>query len=223
MLAVALVATFTIVYLTQLGGSHVAPLSLSTGSRASATPALGESELAGKWTVTKGSVAGYRVRETLAFIQSPGDAVGRTSSVTGGITVTESNGALSVTGGSFTVDVSTLTSDQSMRDQRIHRLALESDRYPTATFVLTQPMSLPGAAASGAAFQDEATGNLTIHGVTQQVTIPIEAKLSGSQVELTGSTSFPFERFGMQVPNIAGFVSVVDNATMEFDLRLTQS
>ncbi len=33
---------------------------------------------------------------------------------------------------------------------------------------------------------------------------------------------FPFEQFGMSVPNVTGFVSVQDHATMEFDLRLSR-
>jgi polyisoprenoid-binding protein YceI len=219
----AAVAAFVIVYLTQFGGSNVAPLSLSTGTSSSAKPTLTKSELAGTWTIASGSVAGYRVREQLAFLQSPSDAVGRTSQVSGGMTVSGQNGSLVVTAANFTVNVASLTSDMSMRDQRIHELGLQSDMYPTSTFVLTSPITLPASVASGAEFSASATGRLTIHGDTQTVTIPVTARLSGAQVEIVGSISFPFEKFGMQVPNVDGFVSVVDSATMEFDLHLQHS
>ncbi|MBV8445632.1 MAG: YceI family protein [Candidatus Dormibacteraeota bacterium] len=223
-LVVAGAAAFLVVYLTQFGGSNVAPLTLSSGSASpAARPTLTRAQLAGKWTVTSPSVAGYRVREQLAFLQSPSDAVGRTSSVSGSMTVTEGGSGLTVTSAQLSVDVSALTSDQQMRDQHLHTLGLESDQFPTATFVLTTPIVLPATVVSGAQFSVSATGQLTIHGVTKTVTIPLTGRLSAAQVEVAGSISFPFEMFGMQVPNVAGFVSVVDRATMEFDVHFARA
>ena len=101
-------------------------------------------------------------------------------------------------------------------------MGLQSDQYPTSTFTLTTPIDLPADAASGATVTVSATGQLTIHGVTKTVTIPIQARLSGSQIQLAGSLTFPFSVFGMTPPSIGGFVSVQDNATMEFALNLTR-
>ena len=67
-----------------------------------------------------------------------------------------------------------------------------------------------------------ATGDLTIHGVTKSVTIPIDARLTGSKIELVGTITFPFSQFGMTPPSIGGFVTVQKNATMEFQLLLAQ-
>ena len=51
-------------------------------------PATGvDADVAGTWTVTGGSQAGYRVREQLANLPAESDAVGRTSDVTGSITI----------------------------------------------------------------------------------------------------------------------------------------
>jgi polyisoprenoid-binding protein YceI len=105
-----------------------------------------------------------------------------------------------------------------MRDQRIHSIGLQSDRYPTATFKLTSPIAVPASASNGEPFQVSSQGDLTIHGTTQNVTIPLTAKLSGSQIEVAGSITFPFGQFGMTPPNIGGFVTVQNNATMEFKL-----
>jgi polyisoprenoid-binding protein YceI len=163
-------------------------------------------------------VAGYRVREQLAFVGAPSDAVGRTSSITGSMSLAQTATGYTVTAATFTVDVSTLTSDRSMRDQRIHSIGLQSDRYPTASFKLTTPIALPATASNGQTAQISAIGDLTIHGSTQSVTIPMQAKLSGSQIEAAGSITFPFSQFGMTPPNIGGFVSVQNNATMEFQL-----
>ncbi len=66
----------------------------------------------------------------------------------------------------------------------------------------------------------QAIGDLTIHGTTRSVTVPMEARLSGARVEVAGSVTFPFSEFGMTPPSIANFVTVQDNATMEFDVVL---
>ena len=63
-------------------------------------------------------------------------------------------------------------------------------------------------------------GALTIHGVTKTVTIPAEARLTGSDIEVVGAITFPWGEFNMQAPNVGGFVTVDSTATMEFDLFL---
>jgi polyisoprenoid-binding protein YceI len=217
-------AALGMLYFTVFAGSSPQKLVLSSpipSSSASARTAAATA-VAGTWTVASGSQAGYRVREQLASLAAPSDAVGRTSAITGTLTLTQAASGYSVTAASFTVDVSKLSSDRAMRDQRIHSQGLESDRYPTATFQLTSPIALPAEAASGQTIHVFATGALTIHGVTKTVTIPIDGLLSGSQVQLVGSITFPFSDFGMTPPSIGGFVSVQNNATMEFKLMLTR-
>ncbi len=210
-----------ILYFVVFAGSSPKKLALSSpapSTSASASTSAG----AGTWTVGTGSQAGYRVREKLASFSAPSDAVGRTSAVTGTLTLTQAASGSTVTAATFTVDVTKLTSDQSRRDQRIHSQGLESDRYPTATFTLTSPIAVPADAAGGQIIKVSATGDLTIHGVTKSVTIPIDARLNGSKIELVGAITFPFSQFAMTPPSIGGFVSVENNATMEFQLLMTR-
>jgi polyisoprenoid-binding protein YceI len=206
------------------GGSSPAPLTIGqrTGGGQAASPAAAISHIAGTWTVGTGSVAGYRVHEKLAVLPAPSEAVGRTSSITGQATVADSGGTHSVTAASFTVQVSTLTSDRAMRDQRVHTLGLQTDTYPTATFQLAQPITLPDAARSGQVVKVTATGPLTLHGVTRTVSIPLSLQLSGSTFEVVGSISFPWSEFGMTAPNFGNFVSVDNTATMELDLKFNR-
>src|SRR5438045_6079132 len=181
-------------YFVVFAGSSPQKLALSSPSATPSSSASSDSTpsaAAGSWTVASGSQAGYRVREQLAGLSAPSDAVGRTSSVHGSITIAADGSTYSVTAVSITVDVNTLTSDRSMRDQRIHRMGLESDRYPTASFVLSTPITVPADAGNGQAFQISATGKLTLHGVTRTVTIPIDARPSGSQLELAGPRTVP--------------------------------
>src|SRR6266566_1470432 len=212
-----------IIYFVVFAGSSPQKLALnSPAPSSSASTSPDASAGAGTWTVGSGSQAGYRVRETLAALSALSDAVGRTTAVTGTLTLTQAASGYSVTAADLSVDVSKLSSDQSRRDQRIHSQGLESDRYPTATFKLTSPIALTADAASGQTIHVSATGDLTIHGVTKSVTVPIDAQLTGSKIELVGSITFPFSKFGMTPPSIGGFVSVENNATMEFQLLLTR-
>ncbi|HEY0493584.1 MAG TPA: YceI family protein, partial [Candidatus Dormibacteraeota bacterium] len=134
--AVALIAAVLVVlFLVVFPTSAPKKLAISSTSSPSTSP-LVSGQAAGSWTVARNSVAGYRVREQLAFVGAPSDAVGRTSAVTGSMSLSQTPTGYTVDAATFTVDVSTLTSDRSMRDQRIHSIGLQSDRYPTATFKL---------------------------------------------------------------------------------------
>jgi len=216
-------AGVALLYFAVFAGSSPQKLALSSPTPSTTGPPTASSTAgAGTWTVTSGSQAGYRVREQLASLPAPSDAVGRTTAVTGTLTLAQAASAYSVSAANFSVDVTKLTSDQSRRDQRIHSQGLQSDRYPTATFKLTSPIALSSSAASGQTVRVSATGDLTIHGVTKSVTIPIDARLNGSKIELVGSITFPFSDFQMTPPSIGGFVSVQPNATMEFQLLLAQ-
>jgi polyisoprenoid-binding protein YceI len=212
-----------ILYFVVFAGSSPQKLALSSATAsASSTASSASTPGAGTWTVDSGSQAGYRVREKLASLSAPSDAVGRTTAVTGTLSLSQDASGYAVTTTNISVDVSKLTSDQSRRDQRIHSQGLESDRYPTATFKLTSPIALAVDAANGQTIHVSATGDLTIHGVSKNVTIPIDARMTGSKIELVGSITFPFSQFGMTPPSIGGFVSVENNATLEFQLLLTR-
>ena len=208
------------IYFVLFSHSAPAPLALASPAATAQSPALTAAEITGTWTVESKSVAGYRVRERLAFLSAPSDAVGRTSQITGNATIAGSGSALTVTAASFTVNVQSLTSDQSMRDNHIQTLGLVSAQYPQATFVLSSPVSLPADATSGAEIHVSLHGALTIHGTTRTVTIPVQARLTGSQIEVVGSITFPWVEFNMQAPNVDNFVTVDSTATMEFDLYL---
>lgn len=185
--------------------------SASTGSGVGAADAL-----AGEWTSSDGSVVGYRVRERLAFLEADSDAVGRTTAVTGSATVVADGDAIRVTAAAFEADVSQLESDDGRRDNRIRSIGLQSDQFPTATFTLSAPADVPAEALSGVTVGVTLSGELTIHGVTKSVAIPAEARLVDGRIEVLGSLTFPFSDFGMEPPNVAGFVTVEDDATLEF-------
>lgn len=231
--AVAVViAAFVAAYLIFFTDDSPEELRLSTPATTAAGPAGSASQtqgstaapgtgsgLTGNWVVGSGSTAGYRVREKLARLPAQSDAVGRTNAVTGSITVNRSGNQIVVAEGArFEVDVTKLTSDDSQRDNRIRTMGLESNRFRTATFVSTAPIQLPASAESGQPVKTETTGDMTIHGVTKRVAIPLDAQITNGRIEVVGSLTFPFSDFGMSPPNIGGVVTVDNNATLEFQL-----
>ena len=182
-----------------------------------ASPDAGaDGELAGTWTITE-AIAGYRVREQLANLPAESDAVGRTSDVTGSITLDGGGDAVQLTGGTIDVDTTTITSDERMRDNRMRNQGLQTDSFPTASFVITQPVDIPAAALAGTASDLTLTGDLTLHGVTKAVEIPAQAQLVDGTIQVVGSLGFPLSDFDIVAPNVGGFiVSIADDGTLEF-------
>ncbi|MGH9225591.1 MAG: YceI family protein, partial [Acidimicrobiales bacterium] len=199
-------------------GTPTSAAASGTPTTASAAPATGGG-LTGRWTIGRSSTAGYRVREKLARLPATSDAVGRTSAITGSIQLDRPGSQLVVASGAqFEVDVSQLRSDESQRDSRVRTMGLESNRFPKATFLSTGAIEFPASAESGAAVKTDVTGDLTIHGVTKRVTIPLDTQINSGRIEVVGSLTFPFSDFGMSPPSIAGIVTVESNATLEFQL-----
>lgn len=118
-------------------------------SEPAATSGAGDGDVAGTWTVAEGTVAGYRVREQLANLPAETDAVGRTDDVTGSITLVAAGDGAQLTEGSITVDTTTIASDEDRRDNRMRSEGLQTDQFPTATFVITQPIDIPASALGG--------------------------------------------------------------------------
>ena len=185
-----------------------------------ASPSLGEID--GVWEPTAGSVVGYRVREKLARLPATSDAVGRTSAVTGSVRVRRQGETITATDANFTADVTQLRSDEPRRDNRIRTLGLETERYPTATFRSKESVEVPVTILSDQVTRVRVTGDLTIHGVTRTVTIPLDVRATGAVVEVAGALTFPFSDFEMDPPNIGGFVTVESDPTLELKLVLAK-
>jgi polyisoprenoid-binding protein YceI len=181
----------------------------------------------GTWTVdtttgefdfetATGTFAGFRIQEELSSIGST-TAVGRTGDVTGSITIAGD----SLTAAEFEVDVSTITTNESRRDDRVQS-ALDTGQFPTATFTLTEPVSLGADPASGEQISVTAIGEFTLHGVTRQVEVPIQAQLVDSTVVVVGSFDITFSDYDVEVPSAPIVLSVSDTGTIEMQLLLTK-
>lgn len=109
--------------------------------------------------------------------------------------------------------MTTLRSDEGRRDTALRSRGIETDRFPTSTFELTGPFELSREPVP-------ARGRLTLHGETQPITARVSGQRGGGGIQLTGFAPIEFDRFGIEPPSVAGFVTVRDTGRLEFDLRL---
>lgn len=187
-----------------------------------ATSTTGDTALSGTWKVDtsigsfddfSSAFVGYRVNEELAGVGAK-TAAGRTPDVSGTLVVD----GTTVTTVDIEADLSTLESDESFRDASIRNQALETATFPTANFTLTEPIELGSIPGENETVKADATGELTLHGVTRTVTIPLEAKRVGDVIAVTGSLDIAFADYGIAKPVAARVLSIEDRGVMELQL-----
>ena len=164
-----------------------------------------------------GTYVGFRVNEEHTILGSI-TAVGRTPDVSGEITIE----GTSLEAAEFTAGLDEITTDQSLRDNRVQG-ALGTDEFPDATFVLTEAVDLGEAAADGGPVTVTAAGDLTIKGVTQPISIELQAQVTGSTLVVVGSTQITFADWGVEVPTAPVVASADDFGILEVQLLLTQA
>jgi polyisoprenoid-binding protein YceI len=168
-----------------------------------------------------GNEARYRVREQLVGKDLPNDAIGATPDVTGRLVV-ESDGRVIRDSSKIVVQVATLKSDQSRRDNFLRRRTLESEKYPTVELVPATFAGITSPIAPGTSRTFALTGNLTIHGVTRPTTWQVTARADGADVVGTATTAFTFKDFSLDQPRVPIVLSVADTVRLEYDFRFTQ-
>jgi len=204
-------------------GTASAAAETTTPATSGTTAASTAAAVSGTWTVntsigefsfenSTGSFVGFRVQEELSSIGST-TAVGRTPTVTGTITFD----GTTLSAATIEADMSEIVTNDSRRDDRVQD-ALETGEFPTATFTLTQPIDLGDAVNTGAPVSVQATGDLTVHGVTTPVTIPLEAQLVDGTIVVVGSLDIALSTYGVEAPSAPIVVSVSDDAVMELQL-----
>jgi polyisoprenoid-binding protein YceI len=197
----------------------VAAAAPAASSQSSADPsASGASAGAIILALTDGSQASYRAREQLVGNSLPSDAVGTTHGVTGTVVVNP-DGTVASDQSQITVDLASLTSDQGRRDNFIKGNTLETNQFPTATFVPTAIQGLPTPLPTSGEATFQLLGNLTVHGVTQPVTWDVTAQFGDSSVSGNATTTVQITDFGMTPPK-AGPVLSIEN-TVTLDLAFT--
>lgn len=196
-------------------GTTAAPASPTVGGESSTT---GTVRLV---LVPEESEARYRVREQLANQSLPNDAVGTTKDASGTI-VLAPDGRIVSEESRFEVDLRSLRSDQTRRDNFIQQNTLETSRFPTAVFEPREASGLPWPLPESGEFTFQLTGDLTVHGVTRPVTWDVTARIEGDRLVGTAVTQVTFQDFGMEQPRVAVVLSVEETIQLELDFTLAR-
>ena len=135
----------------------------------------------------------------------------------GEVTVDTKTGAVQ---GKIEVDLTSGTSGNDSRDDRMKREILETDKFPLATFEVEKSAGFNTAAASQTISVD---GVFTLHGSPHPMTMQIMlARDAGSDHGVTATTSFkiPYIAWGIKDPSIP-FVHVDKEVTVEITAKGT--
>jgi polyisoprenoid-binding protein YceI len=185
----------------------------SSGDDEASAGTAADASIDGSYAVIDGSEAGYRVDEVL-FGQDT-EAVGRTSAVTGQLLIT----GTTLDSATFEVDLTSVSSDDDRRDNQFRTRIMDTSSFPTATFVLTEPVDLTSVPADLEEVTVSATGELTLRGVTNEVTFDLTARRNGEAIEVNGTIPITFADY--EIPDASfGPASVGDTGEIEFLLVL---
>lgn len=195
------------------------------GAPSTPTPAPEATALSGSVrfvVVPEESEARYRVREQLAGVSLPSDAVGVTQAISGTVVI-NLDGSIDAAQSRFVVDLSTLRSDESRRDNFLRQNTLLTDQYPNAMFVPAQVSGIPAEIPESGEVSFTLTGDLTLLEVTRPVDWDVTARIEGDRVIGQATTIITFDDFNLVQPRVQSVLSVEDTIRLEADVTLQRA
>jgi len=100
--------------------------------------------------------------------------------------------------GLLIVDATSGDSGNSGRDAKMHKDILESRIYPDITFA---PVEVEGAVHMQGDSQVQVKGTFRLHGQDHDIAIPVEVRISGSDLILDTNFSIPYLSWGLKNPS----------------------
>jgi polyisoprenoid-binding protein YceI len=119
--------------------------------------------------------------------------------------------------GEIIVDATSGNSGNDGRDKKMHKEVLESGRYAEVIF---RPDRVEGKIAPQGVFTVQVHGRFVLHGSEHELTVPVQAQLSGGHWTATAKFSVPFIDWGLKNPG--NFFLKVNHA-VEIKLELQGS
>lgn len=101
-------------------------------------------------------------------------------------------------GGEIVVDAKSGDSGNGMRDRKMYREVLESDRYPEITF---RPDRLDGTVSPQGKSSVRVHGIFAIHGSEHELTVPAQVEMFPDHWTAVLRFSIPYVRWGMKNPS----------------------
>ena len=192
-----------------------------------------------RFEIAEGSRVSYRVREQLVGISFRNDAVGVTEEISGTIVVA-SDGTVDASQSRLALDLATFSSDQARRDNfirtRVFEIAQARDCQPDCVLHEPEAVFTPRTASNSPLPPDnvetfspivgfELSGDLTLHGVTKEITWEILVTYNSEEgiVEGKAQTRFTFATFDLTKPVLPFLLTVEDEIRLEIDFKATIS
>jgi polyisoprenoid-binding protein YceI len=119
--------------------------------------------------------------------------------------------------GEIAVDATSGNSGNDSRDKKMHNEVLESGRYAEVIF---RPDRVEGKVAPQGPFTVQVHGLFVLHGGEHELTVPVQAELSGDHWSGSAKFSVPFVDWGLKNPS--NFLLKVNHA-VEIELELKGS
>ncbi|MGO4549381.1 YceI family protein [Paenibacillus sp. 2TAB23] len=121
-----------------------------------------------------------------------------------------------------TVDVTSMDSGNSQRDKHISEAEyLDTAQFPNAEFKAISFEGLPSEWKSGDVYDVSMKGELTVKGITKEVTFAGKTSYDGGSLKLEANTVVTFGDFGMKNPHTV-VMETENNLTIELRLLLSK-
>ena len=149
------------------------------------------------------------------------DTIGRTNAVTGQFQLNWDDLAAPLGENTFTVDLSTLKSDQSLRDGWIRDNGPQFGSFPQAVFVAESLANAPTTYTPGSEVTFDMVGQMTIRDLTTPATFAVTATYQGNTITGVAVAALKMTDFGITPPDFANTLTVKDDfeAKLEFTAR----
>ncbi len=114
------------------------------------------------------------------------------------------------------IEASSLTTGIDLRDERMRRSHLHTDRFPTILFTMsgveqTEPLG-------GDRYTSTLRGALTLHGVTRPLTAQVKAHLTSTLLEVEGKVSLRLSTYQIPIPSFL-FIPMRDEVVVSFKVK----
>jgi polyisoprenoid-binding protein YceI len=117
------------------------------------------------------------------------------------------------------IDATTYESGLESRNQHVLSESLETSQYHSIEFDSTRLESVE-ITPQGDSGDATVVGNLTLHGVTHQISVPVEASLDpDGGFTGWGEFSFDYTDYGIRPPHLLGALSASKEVKIEFHIK----
>lgn len=145
------------------------------------------------------------------------DIVGSTGDIEGQLALNLDDLSAALGENRIVVNLPTLATTESDRDEWLRKNGLQSLKFPVAEFVADAISGAPSTYVDGDEVTFQLAGTLTVRQVAQPATFDVTARLVGNTIQGVATTELLLSSFGIEPPNFANTLTVQDNFTIKVD------